>query len=254
MQGATEPDRDGLRWAVVVQARMGSTRLPGKVLADLAGQPALVRQIERIWRVPEVQRVIVATSTLPQDDAIADLCGNLPDVEVFRGSEHDVLSRYTEIVQRHDLGAVMRLTGDCPLIDPDVVSSIWQAFLATPGTDFASNCHPRTFPHGFDCEVASRRAMDAAAAEAVSPMHHEHVMPFIWSQPERFRQVNVAAADASHLFLRLTLDYPEDLTLIRAIYEGLYPGKPDFRFADIVGFLQAHPQVVALNQRHALFS
>ncbi|SIS51190.1 spore coat polysaccharide biosynthesis protein SpsF [Insolitispirillum peregrinum] len=254
MQGATEPDRDGLRWAVVVQARMGSTRLPGKVLADLAGRPALVRQIERIWRTPGVQQVIVATSTLPQDDAIADLCADLPQVDVFRGSEQDVLSRYTDIVHQYDLDAVMRLTGDCPLIDPDVLSLIWQAFLATPGTDFASNCHPRTFPHGFDCEVASRRAMDVAAAEAVSPMHREHVMPFIWSQPERFRQINVTAADPDHVSLRLTLDYPEDLELIRAVYEGLYPHKPDFRFADIVLFLQTHPQIAALNRQHILFS
>lgn len=243
-----------VKGAVVIQARMGSTRLPGKVLCDLAGAPALARQIERVRRVAGIDLVIVATSDLPQDDAIVELCAQIPGIEVFRGSEQDVLSRYMGAVRKYDLSAVVRLTGDCPLIDPQVVSTIWQAFLESPGAAFASNCHPRSFPHGFDCEVASRWAIETADREATDPAHREHVMPFIWSQPERFPRVNVEASGPSYASLRLTLDYPEDLTVIRTIYEGLYPQKPDFTFDDILAFLDTHPNVMAENKKHSLFS
>ncbi|GAB3440776.1 cytidylyltransferase domain-containing protein [Insolitispirillum peregrinum] len=239
-------------WGVVIQARMGSTRLPGKVLADILGAPALVRQIERIWRIPGLKTVVVATSDLPQDDPVAELVNSLPAVGLFRGSEHDVLGRYAGAAAAFDLDAVIRLTADCPLIDPDVVGAVVTAFLHTDGCDYASNCRPRTYPHGFDCEMVSRRALDAAAAEAVDPFQREHVLPFVFSQPDRFRCINVEAPDARHVGLRLTMDYPEDLDLVRAVYAALYPSLPDFRSADILALLEQRPDIVALNRSHSV--
>jgi spore coat polysaccharide biosynthesis protein SpsF len=235
-------------WGIVIQARMGSSRLPGKVLADVAGAPALVRQIERVRRIPAVGPIVVATSDLEKDDPLADLIDSLANVELFRGSESDVLGRYAGAAEAFDLGAIMRLTADCPLIDPDVAGLVIQRFLQTPGCDYASNCRPRTFAHGFDCEVVSRRALAAASAEAQDPFQREHVLPFVFMQPERFTCINIEADDPSHVALRLTMDYPEDLDLVRAIYAALYPGNPTFTTADILRLLDAHPEISALNR------
>lgn len=236
---------------IIIQARMGSSRLPGKVLADLAGAPMLARQVERVRRIGGVGRVILATTDHSRDDGVATLAADL-GLGVFRGSESDVLGRYAGAARIFDLDCVMRLTADCPLIDPTVAGLVLTRFHATPDCDYASNCRPRSFPHGFDCEVVSRRALDAADCEATDSFDREHVFPFIFSRPERFRCINVLADDPRHADLRLTVDYPEDLELARAVYGALYAAKPDFGFSDIIELLGRRPEIAAINRSRVI--
>src|SRR5205823_13375067 len=168
----------------VVQARMGSTRLPGKVLADLGGRPMLQFMLERLRRLP-VSELVVATSTEPGDDAVAALGATL-GVRVVRGPEHDVLARFEQALEAHPAEHVVRLTGDCPLADPEVIVATLELHHERHA-DYTSNVIPRTFPKGLDVEVARAEALRVAAAEAEDPAEREHVMPFLYRHPERFR-------------------------------------------------------------------
>jgi spore coat polysaccharide biosynthesis protein SpsF (cytidylyltransferase family) len=239
---------------IVVQARMGSTRLPGKVLADLAGAPSLMRLLERLKRVKTVHRFVVATSTLTADDAIDALVSGNGDVGLWRGPEQDVLKRYAQAARHFNLDPIVRITGDCPLISASCIDEVLRAFLRVPGCDYGDNIEPRTFPHGFDVQVVSRAALETADAEARDPAEREHVLPFIQCQPRRFRHVHVTANGMSHSDLRLTLDYPEDLAFIRAIYERLYPHDPAFDLDEILALLVAEPSLTEINRERRMFS
>lgn len=237
---------------IIIQARMGSARLPGKVMQDLAGAPALNRLFERLRRVKGVSAIVLATSTLPGDNVIADHVTATPDIELWRGSEQDVLKRYADAARHFHLDPIVRITADCPLMQPDAIEQVMAAFAATPGCGYADNLKPRTFPHGFDVQVASRAALEAADAEAREPPQREHVMPFIIARPERFPTAHVTAAH-DHSDLRLTLDHPEDLALIRGIYERLYPHKPDFDLKDILELRRREPSLFELNRNRNEF-
>jgi spore coat polysaccharide biosynthesis protein SpsF len=235
------------RPGIVVQARMGSTRLPGKVMQDLAGAPALERLFERLRRVKAAPLIVLATSTLPGDDPIADYVSATPDIKLWRGPEQDVLKRYAGAARRYDLDPIVRITADCPLMQPDTIEQVIEAFSAMPGCGYADNLMPRTFPHGLDVQIASRVALETADAEACELAQREHVMPFIIARPNRFPAAHVTAAQ-NHTDLRLTLDYPEDLALIRAIYERLYPGKPIFDLGDVLELRRREPSLFELNR------
>ena len=232
---------------IVIQARMGSTRLPGKVLADLGGRPMLVRQIERLRLVPGIDRVIVATSDTAIDDPVAALVRTLDGVELWRGSEDDVLARFAGAAAAFDLDVIGRVTGDCPLIDPVVIGKVLSAFNATADCDYASNCRPRTWPSGFDVEFVSRRALDAAAAEAIDPFDRQHVLVYVFTQPERFRCVNVENDGPGLPQLRLTVDYREDLELVRALFTALRPVWPNFGLTEMMKVLKDRPDLLRIN-------
>ena len=234
---------------IIAQARMGSTRLPGKVLADLCGAPALDRLVERLRRVPSHPQIIIATSTLPGDDALAAHAATLDGVGVWRGSESDVLSRYAEAAEHFDLDPIVRITADCPLMEPAVLQAVLDLFERTPGCDYADNVTVRTFPHGFDVQVVSRRALRLANAMAKDLVEREHVLPYINSRPGEFRCVDLKS-DTDNSDLRITLDYPEDLALIRAIYEKLFPGNPEFGLDDILALRARDPQLFEINAKH----
>lgn len=236
------------RVGIVVQARASSARLPGKVLADLHGAPLIVREIERLRRVPGVDRIVVATSDAPADDGLAETIESHGGVGLFRGPEHDVLARYASAARAFGLDAIGRVTGDCPLIDPEVVGRVLTKFRATPGCDYASNCRPRSWPHGFDVEFVSRAALEAADAEARDGFDREHVLVHVFTRPERFVCVNVEADDRRQERLRLTVDYPADLEFVRAVYAALYDATPDFRLADIVELLARRPALLDINR------
>lgn len=198
------------RVVAVVQARMTSSRLPGKVLEDLGGEPVLRRVLGRLAGAVEVQEVVVATSDDPSDDAVAAAAG----VAVVRGPLEDVLERYRLAVAAHPCDAVVRVTADCPLIDPAVVDAVVRRWREGDEAYVANVIEPRTFPQGMDTEVVSADALAAAAAEATDPHDREHVTPFVRDRPERFPQAAVRRdPPASHL--RLTLDTPEDLRALR---------------------------------------
>jgi spore coat polysaccharide biosynthesis protein SpsF len=201
----------------VVQARAGSTRLPGKVLMSVAGRPMLAFMLERLAGT-HVDRLVVATSTDRRDDAVAEVAA-AAGVAVVRGSESDVLARFAMALDTHPADVVVRLTADCPLIDPALVDEVVAA-RAAAGADYASNTIVRTYPDGLDVEVLTAGALSTAAAEATDPAEREHVTPFVYRRPERFRLVSVVGPEAlGHE--RWTVDTADDLERVRAIVAQL---------------------------------
>ncbi|MDQ6799050.1 MAG: GNAT family N-acetyltransferase [Actinomycetota bacterium] len=215
-----------------VQARMGSTRLPGKVLADLGNRPMLAFMLDRL-RSLAVDHLVVATSTRPQDDAVADVSA-AAGVEVVRGSESDVLSRYCAVLDTFPADSVVRLTGDCPLVDPEIIQGVLELHRAR-GAEYTSNVLPRTFPKGLDVEVVDAAALRQAADESVDPGEREHVTPFIYRRPERFRLANFS--NPEHLGdERWTVDTPADLALVRQVVDRL-GSAPGYGWRDVLGTL-----------------
>jgi spore coat polysaccharide biosynthesis protein SpsF len=193
-----------------------------------------------------IDDILIATTTDPRDDAIADLC-NREGWGCFRGSEQDVLDRYYQAARQRSAGTIIRITSDCPLIDPAVtdyvIAVIATYHAAAPAADYASNVFPRTYPRGLDTEVFSFAALETAWQEDRSE-RREHVTPFLWQQPERFRQINAAnpVDFSSH---RWTVDTPQDFELVRRIYDHF--GSGDFAWRDVLALLDQHPDWVQLN-------
>lgn len=243
-----------MRRAIVVQARMGSSRLPGKVLLPVAGRPLLQRMLERLRAARVDAELCVATTTNAEDDAIAALCHTI-SVDCFRGHPTDLLHRHTLAARRVGADVVAKIPSDCPLIDPAVVETVFRAFDSRPGAfDFVTNLNPPSWPDGNDVEIMTRDALEAAFREATHSLEREHTTPFIWQRPRRFRIRNVywesgRNYSASH---RLTIDYPEDYELIRRIFEALFRAdEPVFGLGEILELLAARPQLLALNARWA---
>jgi spore coat polysaccharide biosynthesis protein SpsF len=239
-----------VRIGVVVQARMGSTRLPGKVLLPLAGKPLLWRMVERVRAAQTRIEVIVATTVEPADDPIVDLCRSA-GVACMRGHPTDLLDRHVAAARLVQAELVVKIPSDCPLIDPgciDAVLSAWE-----PGLDFLSNLHPPTWPDGNDVEALPIDVLELAAREARQPHEREHTTPFVWDQPKRFRTRNVRWAGGrdyskSH---RFTIDWPEDYQLIAAIYDELHSPGRTFSLAEILALLERRPELLQLNARYA---
>ena len=238
---------------IIIQARMGSSRLPGKVLADLAGAPALLRLFERLRRVRGSIPIVLATSTLSGDDPIADLVATQPDIALWRGSERDVLKRYADAARHFDICPIVRITADCPLMEPSSIDQVLHAFRSMPGCEYADNLVPRTYPHGYDVQVVSRAALEIADHEAADPYEREHVLPFIQRRENRFPTVHVSSPDHDNSSLRITLDFPEDLVLIRTIYERLYPGNPNFGLDDILQLRNEMPVLFDVNKAQRIY-
>lgn len=229
----------------IIQARMGATRLPGKTLLDIGGEPMLGRVVRRAVRAGSLDGMVVATTCESQDDPIAAAASTM-DVGVFRGDEQDVLDRYYKAADAVDADVVVRLTADCPLIDPDVIDRVVVGFLnASPPVDFASNTLRRSYPQGLDVEAVSFTALEQAWEKAEPGYMRSHVMPFIYRQPERFRLLSVTQdVDLSHL--RWTVDTEDDLDFVRAVYERM--GNDDaFSWREAVRALMAEPGLVRMN-------
>lgn len=230
----------------VIQARTGSTRLPSKVLADLLGRPMLVRQIERIARVRLIDRAVIATTGQADDDKIAALAHMLK-LDCYRGSVDDVLDRFYQCAKRYEADHILRLTADCPLTDPDVIDQLIRLHLKG-GYDYTSNVEPPTYPHGLDAEIMTRDALIRAWNEAVKPSEREHVTSYIRNNSQFFKTGNLCAAQDNSR-LRWTVDEPEDLLLIRQIYEALYPENPQFQTRDVLKYIKAHPDLAVINAK-----
>ncbi len=222
----------------VLQARMSSTRLPGKVMKPLAGRPMIERQLERLRRCETLERVVVATSDDPSDDGLAAHLDTI-GVPVFRGSLTDVLARYLGAAHAFGIhGQMVRLTADCPLADPGVIDDCVRLHRKL-GVDYVSNGRRRTYPHGLDVESFGLDALEIAGRESTDPYDHEHVTPFIYRHPERFTLGElVQEKDESHL--RWTVDTPEDFAFVERVYAALYPTKPDFTSDDVRALPFAH--------------
>lgn len=218
----------------IVQARMGSTRLPGKVLADLCGAPLLQRQLERVRRATSLDRVVVATSTDETDLPIAELCESL-DVPCFRGDLNNVLARFLGAISEFNPEVVVRITADCPLISPSVIDSIVHSFFDSD-CDYLSNTLDPTFPDGVDVEVVRVRALRALARLDTDIHEREHVTLGIYRRPEQFVVRNFTG-DPDLSNLRWTVDSPEDLEFVRWVYTKLFYTNPKFDLAEILELL-----------------
>jgi len=229
----------------IIQARMGSKRLPGKVLMDIQGAPMLLRVAQRARRARTLDGLAVATTDLAADEPVAQLCAD-QGIECFRGSATDVLDRFYRAAVTFQAGAVVRLTGDCPLIDPGVIDQTVQAFLET-GVDLAANRLPegRTFPIGLDTEVCSMEALHTAWREARAPYEREHVMPYLYDPPGRFRVLRVnAPVDLG--YLRWTVDTAQDLDFVRGVYAA-FAGDDHFTWEQVAELVVRDPELRARN-------
>lgn len=228
----------------ILQARVSSTRLPGKVLKPLLGKPMLLRQVERLKRAGSIDRLIIATSVGPEDDALAALCLE-NELECFRGSLDDVLDRFYQAAKAVQPTHVMRLTGDCPLTDPDILDRLAELHLST-GCDYSSTALEPSFPDGLDAELMTFVALEQAWREATLPSQREHVTPFLYNHPERFA-IRALKNDVDLSSLRWTVDEPSDFEFVTRVYEGLYPTHPTFGMRDVLAFLEEHQALTALN-------
>jgi spore coat polysaccharide biosynthesis protein SpsF len=239
-------EKNKKRVVVILQARMGASRLPGKPLKKVLDRPLLSYQIERLRRAKLVDEIVIATTTEPQDDQIETFCKS-ENITHFRGSTLDVLDRYYQAAKAFQADVVVRVTGDCPLIDPKVVDQVIGYYLDhLPTYQYVSNSLERTFPRGLDTEIFSYDLLERAAKEANLPPEREHVTLYFYTHPEKFSLGNVKhSADLSDH--RWTVDTTEDLELITKILEEMYPRKHNFNMEDVLKVLDCHPDWSKIN-------
>jgi spore coat polysaccharide biosynthesis protein SpsF len=239
-----------------VQARMGSTRLPGKILEPLAGVPSLLRVLERLARVKGLDGHAVLTSTDPRDDPVASLCESAGAI-CIRGSETDVLDRYHTAAVQLAPTHIVRVTADCPLLDPEVVGALLELFARHDALAYAAvatGALPRErglnrFPDGLDAEIVTSEALSTAWREATEPYDREHVTPFIWRQPHRFPAA-MLECEVDHGAERWTIDHPEDLELVRELYSRLGANGRAFGWREVLAELERDPTLRQINAGH----
>lgn len=237
-----------MRVTVIVQARMGSSRFPGKVLAEIAGRPMLQHVVERAARIHAANEVVLATSDDPGNRPLLDLAARL-GVPAYAGSESDVLDRYYQAAKRCGSDVIVRITADCPLLDPEVSSDVVRTF-AGGEFDYVTNCLPPTYPDGLDTEVFSFAALERAWREASLESEREHVTPYIWKNPGKFRIRNVRGSrDLSHL--RWTVDHADDLAFVRSIYARLEGRETTFGMDDVLRLLETEAGLADINRDHS---
>ncbi len=229
-----------------IEARVRSSRLPGKVLMPAVGKPLLELMVERLRRARRLDAIVVATTEDPSSDPIEALADRL-GIGCFRGSEDDVLARVLGAAQAHDADLIVETTGDCPLIDPGVIDHVIERF-ADGGVDYCSNTLERTYPRGMDVQVFPTAVLAEVASLTSAPADREHVSLYIYEHPERYRLRSVRSERPETGEDRLTVDTPEDLALVRAIFEALYPADRAFGLDAILALLDARPDLRALNR------
>jgi spore coat polysaccharide biosynthesis protein SpsF len=238
-----------LSTAIIVQARMASTRLPGKIMKKVLDKTLLEYQLERLLRVKHADQVIIATTDHGEERPIVDLCHKL-GVPYFCGPEQDVLTRYYGAAAEYGADVVVRITSDCPLIDPAVVDEVISFYLAHKGEcDYVSNTFPElTYPRGMDTEVFSFEVLKEAYDEAVDHAEREHVTIFFKRRPARYRMKNLPyEKDCSRY--RWTVDTPEDFELIKRMITTLYPANPKFTLEDCLILIGEHPEWAIINEQ-----
>lgn len=246
-------DSDGsLNIVVVVQARTSSSRLPNKVMLPLAGEPLLVRMMERVMASKTPTKFIVATSTEEEDDEVEELCEDY-NYTCFRGSLDNLLERHYLAGLEYKADVVVKIPSDCPLIDPKIIDKVINFYIRNKDKyDFVSNLHPPTYPDGNDVEVIPMPVLKITCENALMNMELEHTTPYIWERPDEFRIGNViweTGLDYSMTY-RFTIDYREDYEFIKAVYDELYEDNPQFSLDDILKLLEEKPEIKKLNEKY----
>lgn len=241
--------KEPLHIVTVIQARIGSTRLPGKVLLPLSGKPLLLHLVNRVQQAKNIGRIVVATTTSPQDDPIEELCVN-EGISCYRGHPTDLLDRHYRAGVNYGADAVVKIPSDVPLIDPDIIDRVLQVYLDKPkALDYVSNLHPPSYPDGNDVELISMWALKKAWFESLQPFEREHTTPYIWERPDQFRLANVLWENGLDYSMshRWTIDYPEDYAFIKSVYDNLYPLKINFSLNDILSLMDSNPELMTIN-------
>ena len=232
-----------MRTVAIIQARVGSMRLPGKILKPLLGEPVLARMLERVKRAKKLDMIVVATTDRPEDDATAELakkCG----VQVFRGSEQDVLDRFYRAATEAHADTVVRLTGDCVLHDPQVIDEVVERFFGKK-LDYTST--PANYPEGLDTEVFSFFALEEAASKAAMPSEREHVTLYIRNHPERFTSEPWQEGEGDNSRMHWSVDTQADFDFVTKIFEQLYPINQSFTKDDVLVLLARHPELLDIH-------
>ena len=233
-----------MKVAAIIQARMGSTRLPGKVIEDIGGKTMLARVVERTQRATSLSEVVVATTFETDAEAIVAECARL-GVRVFRGDEEDVLDRYYQAAQTCRAEAIVRITADCPLIDAGVIDKVVCAFLESK-PDYASNLLERTYPRGLDTEVMALSALERAWQKATEFYHRVHVTSYLYQNADQFKLLSVTG-DRDYSYYRWTVDTPEDLAFVREVYKHLN-NDDAFGWTNVLDLLDREPALVEMNR------
>lgn len=230
----------------IIQARMGSTRLPGKMLSVIGDRTLIRHCVDQVRQAQLIDRVLVATTVGPEDDPLVEEvvgCGG----EIYRGSSTDVLDRFYQAAKAHGADVIVRICGDCPFIDPEVIDRTVRYFLDNSDSyDYVSNVHPPSVPDGYDVEVVTFRALERAWSTARMTSQREHVTTAIWEHPETYR-VGVVTHEENLSHLRVVVDEPEDLEMLRALYVRL-SGRP-LTLANVVQVLREKPEISVMNKR-----
>jgi spore coat polysaccharide biosynthesis protein SpsF len=240
-----------MRIVTIIQARTGSSRLPNKVLLPLGGKSLLQQMLERIRAAKFVGKIVVATTKDPSDDVIEKLSDN-ENIACYRGDALDLLDRHYQAASLFDADAVVKIPSDCPLIDPAIIDSVLYYFLQHPNQfDYVSNLHPPTFPDGNDVEIMTMNALSIAWKEAKKDFEREHTTPFFWENPSKFRIGNVKwDRDLDYSMThRWTIDYEEDYTFIKTVFNKLFPVNPLFGLNDILRLLEENPEIKTINEK-----
>jgi spore coat polysaccharide biosynthesis protein SpsF len=237
-----------MKKVAIIQARMTSTRLPGKILMDLAGRPMLAQQLSRLRQCRTLDELVIATTTNTTDDPVVNLARQ-EGVRCFRGSEEDVLSRYVGAAREASADVVIRLTADCPLIDAEIVDLVVGELVShAEDCDYAGNVLDRTYPRGLDVEAFSLWALEECDRHAKSAASREHVTLVIRQEkPELFRRRSVVDAE-DNSDLRWTVDTQTDLDLVRAIYKALDLPRARRTYREVVSFVRSHPELLTMNE------
>ena len=229
----------------IVQARMTSTRFPGKVLDDLSGQPMVIRQLERISRASKLDQIVLATSADPSDNQLAQIVADA-GYRVFRGDLNDVLSRFIGVIDEYQPDVVVRLTADCPLTSPALIDQIISEFH-NHDVDYASNTLTPTYPDGLDVEVVKATVLREVARSGTDPAEREHVTLGVYRHPEKYQLRNFQSPLNLGNY-RWTVDTPEDMDFVRAIYAELFPTNESFDVEEILAYLERHPERIRTDQ------
>ena len=238
---------------IVVQARMSSSRLPGKVMLPILGKSLLYRMIERLKMISHKAEIVIATSREKVDDVIAHEATQM-DVACYRGSLDNLLDRHYRAAKMLNADIVLKIPSDCPLIDPRIIDDVLSYYFARPGAyDYVSNLHPATFPDGNDVEIMTMKCLERTWKEATRPLELEHTTPYIWENAEKFNIGNVLWLTDNDYSMshRFTIDYEADYRFIKRVFEELYVGKPDFSCYDILNLLDSKPAIYDINKQYA---
>jgi spore coat polysaccharide biosynthesis protein SpsF len=238
---------------IVVQARMSSSRLPGKVMLPVLGKSLLYRMVERLQMISHKAQIVIATSDAAADDIIAAEARKMY-IECYRGNLNNLLDRHYQAALLTGADAILKIPSDCPLIDPRIIDDVLGFFFTHPGEyDYVSNLHPATFPDGNDVEIMTMACLEKTWIEAERPLELEHTTPYIWENPDEFRIANVAWRTGKDYSMshRFTIDYEADYQFIKRVFEELYADKKDFSCGDILELLDRKPEIYDINAQYA---